>query len=130
MARWLPVVAAAVLAVTARAQPNVDWSKAETVSVLLVDNSFVPDALSFRHGVTYRLHLENHGKELHEFTAPEFLADSVVGNPDVLANGGKEVVVQPGQWVDVFLMPLQVGTFKLICADHDWDGMVGEITVK
>ena len=130
MARWLPAVAALVPAVTAHAQPGVDWSKAATVSVLLVDNSFVPDALSFRHGMTYRLHLENHGKELHEFTAPEFFADALVRNPDALANGGKEVVVQPGQQADVDLMPLQPGTFKLICADHDWDGMVGEIVVR
>ena len=130
MARPYPVVAALLLAVTAQAQPRVDWSKAETVNVLMVDNSFEPNELSFRHGMTYRLHLESHGKDLHEFTAPEFLAGSVVGNPDVLANGGKEVVVQPGQWVDVLLMPLQIGTFKLICTDHEWDRMVGEIVVK
>jgi plastocyanin len=29
----------------------------------------------------------------------------------------------------VDLMPVRPGTFKLICANHDWDGMVGEIVV-
>ena len=62
----------------------------------MVDDRFEPDHLSFRHGVPYRLHMENHGKDLHEFTAPEFLADAIVRDPRVLANGGKEVVVQPG----------------------------------
>ncbi len=51
-------------------------------------------------------------------------------DPRVLANGGKEVVVQPGAEVDVYLVPMKPGTFRLICADHDWDGMVGEITVE
>jgi uncharacterized cupredoxin-like copper-binding protein len=78
----------------------------------------------------YRLHLENHGKDLHEFTAPEFFAAAIVGNPDVLANAGQEIVVQPGTAVDVDLVPLKPGTYKLICADHDWDGMTGEINVE
>ncbi len=96
----------------------------------MVDDRFVPDRLGFRHGVPYRLHLENHGKDLHEFTAPEFLANSVVRDRGLLANGGLEVVVQPGQTADVYLMPVKAGRFRLYCADHDWDGMVGEIDVE
>jgi uncharacterized cupredoxin-like copper-binding protein len=46
-----------------------------------------------------------------------------------LANEGKEVVVQPGATADVYLVPLKPGTYRLICADHDWDGMVGQIVV-
>ena len=34
------------------------------------------------------------------------------------------------QTIDVYLMPMKPGTFRLICADHDWDGMVGEIVVE
>jgi uncharacterized cupredoxin-like copper-binding protein len=117
-------------ATTAHAQPGIYWSKAETANLLMVDDRFVPDGLSFRHGVPYRLHLENHGRDMHEFTAPEFLADTVVRDPRVLANERKEVVVHSGEAIDVFLMPIKPGTFRLICADHDWDGMVGEIVVK
>ena len=62
----------------------------------MVDNRFVPDRLTFKHGVPYQLHLENHGNDLHEFTAPEFFADAIVRDPSVLANGGKEVVVRAG----------------------------------
>lgn len=126
----LPTLALAALLGVAHAQPTVDWSKARPVTVQMVDDSFVPDHLSFQHGVPYRLHLENRGKDLHEFTAPEFFADALVRNAGALANGGKEVVVQSGQQADVDLMPMKPGTFKLICADHDWDGMVGEIIVK
>ncbi len=130
MARPVFVLCALLLAAAARAQPAVDWSRAQTVDLLMVDDRFEPDHLTFRHGVPYRIHMVNHGKDLHEFTAPEFLADAIVRDPRVLANGGKEVVVQPGAEVDVSLVPMKAGTFRLICADHDWDGMVGEITVE
>jgi len=118
-----------LLAVPAHAQP-VAWSKAQPMAVELIDNSFVPDKLSFQNGVPYRLHLENHGKELHEFTAPEFFAEALVRDPKLLANGGQELVVQPGAVADVYLMPQKPGSYRLTCADHDWDGMVGEIKVE
>jgi uncharacterized cupredoxin-like copper-binding protein len=120
---------AAVIVVLAAA-PAVDWSKARPMTVVMVDDRFQPDHLTFEHGVPYRLHLDNRGKDLHEFTAPEFFAASVVRNPGKLANEGKEVVVQPGESTDIYLEPLKVGTFHLTCADHDWDGMIGSIIVK
>jgi uncharacterized cupredoxin-like copper-binding protein len=116
--------------VTVRSQAAVDWSKVTPLNVMMLDDKFVPDKLTFHHGVAYELHLENHGKEMHEFTAPEFFASSVVRDPRILANGGKDVVVQPGAAADVYVMPLKPGPYSLICADHDWDGMVGEITVE
>lgn len=107
-----------------------DWSKPQTVRLELVDYRFIPDRLTFRHGVTYHLHLENHGKDLHEFTAPEFFAEAIVREPRKLANGGQELVVQPGETADIDLMPQRPGMYDLRCADHDWDGMVGSIAVQ
>lgn len=106
-----------------------NWSQAHRVNVMMIDNRFKPDHLTFRQGVAYRLHLENQGKELHEFTAPAFFAASNVRDPAELANGGKEAVVQPGATADIYLEPLKAGNFPLTCADHDWDGMIGEIEV-
>jgi uncharacterized cupredoxin-like copper-binding protein len=116
----------------ARSQPtaSVDWSAAHPINVMLIDDKFVPDHLIFRHGVPYRLHLENHGKEMHEFTAPAFFAAAVVRDPRQIANGGEDIVIQPGTAADVDLVPLKPGSYKLICADHDWAGMTGEITVE
>jgi uncharacterized cupredoxin-like copper-binding protein len=125
---WL-IVMLALLIPAARAQSDVDWSQAQQVNVLMVDDRFMPDQLTFHHGVPYRLLLENDGKDVHEFTAPEFFADAVVRDPGFLSQDGKEIVVQPGGVVEVELMPVHPGTFKLICANHDWDGMVGKITV-
>jgi len=126
----LLLVAMLLCAPAARAQQGVDWTKAEMVSVLLVDDRFVPDRLTLRHGVPYLLHLENHGSEMHEFTAPEFFDDAILLEPGMLAAEGKEIVVQPQQVADVYLFIVRPGTFRLTCADHDWDGMVGEITVE
>jgi len=114
----------------ASARPAIDWSQAQSVSVEMIDDKFVPDKLSFRHDTPYRLHLENHGTEQHEFTTPAFFAEATVRDPRVLANGGQDVVVQPGGSADVFLVPRKPGSYRLICADHDWAGMVGEITVE
>jgi uncharacterized cupredoxin-like copper-binding protein len=100
------------------------------LDVVMVDYSFEPDHLTFRHGVHYRLHLENHGKETHEFTAPIFFATSRIDNPDVLNRDRSEVLMQPGDKKDIFLTPLKPGKYDLRCADHDWYGMVGGITVK
>jgi uncharacterized cupredoxin-like copper-binding protein len=103
---------------------------AETVTQQLVDDQFVPAELHFRSGVLYRLHLENHGREMHEFTAPDFLKSVDVKNPEILVRDGTDVVLQPGDVKDVLFVPRRPGRFKLICADHDWAGMVGDIVVE
>jgi uncharacterized cupredoxin-like copper-binding protein len=100
------------------------------LQVVLIDYRFVPDHLTFEHGVYYQLHLENHGKETHEFTAPTFFAAARVDNPEVLNREHAEVLMQPGDVKDVFLTAPNPGTYDLRCEDHDWYGMVGGITVK
>lgn len=98
--------------------------------VQMVDDQFIPDHLTLQAGVAYRLHLENRGSELHEFTAPEFFRASTVRQPERLANGGKELVLQPGESADLDVIPQRLGHYALSCADHDWDGMVGSIDVR
>lgn len=101
-----------------------------TVEVTMIDYRFVPDHVTFQHDVHYRLHLENHGKETHEFTAPTFFATAKIDNPDVLNREHTEVVMQPGDVKDVFLTPGKPGVYDLRCSDHDWNGMIGGITVQ
>jgi uncharacterized cupredoxin-like copper-binding protein len=101
-----------------------------TLSVIMVDYKFEPDHLILQHGVLYRLHLENHGKDAHEFTAPVFFATAKIDNPDALNHERSEVIVQPGKSKDVLLTPDKPGTYDLRCADHDWNGMIGGITVQ
>jgi uncharacterized cupredoxin-like copper-binding protein len=100
------------------------------LNVVMVDYRFEPNQLTLQHGVPYRLHLENHGKETHEFTAPTFFAASKIDNPDVLNREHTEVVMQPGETKDLLLTPHKPGTYDLRCSDHDWNGMIGGITVE
>jgi len=105
-------------------------SKAETVTLIGTDYEFAPNRLTFRVGSAYRLHFENRGKELHEFTAPAFLKTVEIANPEALNQEGTEIVVQPGEEKDLYFVPRQAGRFPFICADHDWAGMTGDIVVE
>lgn len=131
MRRVFPTTCAFLLpAVLLGASAAATAPKPIEISVIMVDYRFEPDHLTFKHGVHYRLHLENRGKETHEFTAPTFFAASRIDNPGVLNRDRSEVLMQPGDKKDIFLTPLTPGTYDLRCADHDWYGMVGGITVK
>ncbi len=100
------------------------------VDLVMVDYKFMPNHLTFRHDVHYRVHLENHGKETHEVTAPTFFATAAIDNPEVLNREHTEVVMQPGDVKDLLLTAHKPGTYDLRCSDHDWNGMVGGITVE
>lgn len=111
-------------------EANLGWSNAQLVTVHLIDDRFIPDKLSFRHDVRYHLRLKNDGTSMHEFTAPEFLKAIDVMNADALEPEGNGMVLQPEQQKDLYFVPRKPGQYGLTCADHDWDGMVGEITVE
>ena len=106
------------------------WAHAQPITVVMVDNRFQPDHVIFQQGKPYELRLENHGKDMHEFTAPAFFRTVTVRDPHLLSNNGTDVVVQPGKSTSIFLLPHAKGAYKLTCADHDWDGMDGGITVN
>jgi len=109
---------------------QVDWSKAQTINVIAVEYDFKPNHLTFRVGQPYRLHLDDQGAEMHELTAPEFFKSVLVKNPDVLAREGTDFIVQPHESKDLYFVPQRAGHYSFICADHDWAGMIGDITVK
>jgi uncharacterized cupredoxin-like copper-binding protein len=104
--------------------------KPQTVDLTLIDDEFIPDHLTFQHDVHYRLHIENHGKDTHEVTAPVFFASAKIDNPDVLNSYRTDIVLPPGATKDLYFTALRPGTYDLRCADHDWDGMLGGITVE
>jgi uncharacterized cupredoxin-like copper-binding protein len=116
-------------AVPARAA-DIDWSKAETVTLAMSEYQFTPNALAFKRGTAYRLHLVNQGRELHELDGPQFFAAITVGNPELLVNGGKEVDVKPGQSQDLLFVPNQAGKFPIDCDDHEVFGMTATFTVE
>ena len=132
MSSLAPALLAAALAVAIAPAGAlaVDWSKAKKVTVVTVEYAFKPADPTFHVGTTYRLHLENKGKETHEFTAPIFFAASKIANPDVLNREHTEIVMQPGDAKDLLVTPGPPGVYDLRCSDHDWNGMTGGITVQ
>ena len=118
------------LALILPAQAADQWAHRQVVTVVMVDDRFEPDHMTFEHGKPYELRLENQGKHLHEFTAPAFLNAATIKDKTLLANAGKDIVVQPGKATQVLLIAPAAGHYDLVCADHDWEGMVGSITVN
>jgi len=109
---------------------EVDWSAAQPVNLTTVEYAFEPNHLVFRHDVAYRLHIENHGRELHELTAPDFFKAVELRNPAALNRERTEIVLQPGAQKDLYFVALRPGHYDMWCADHDWAGMTGVITVE
>jgi uncharacterized cupredoxin-like copper-binding protein len=112
------------------APADVDWKAAETVTVGLEDYRFAPDRLRFRRGTPYRLRLENRGTHQHEFTAPAFFGAVAARSTAALSPARPEIVVDPKQVKEFEFVPVTAGRYELFCADHDFAGMVGEITVE
>ena len=134
MSRWArrsrAVLAALWLAALGPASAYAaDWSKAQTVTVVTVEYAFKPRSFTFHQGVAYRLHIQNQGKEAHEFTAPEFFKAIRMRNPKIVNADLTEIVIQPGERKDLYFVAQQPGSYKLVCSDHDWAGMVGGITI-
>ena len=109
---------------------KVDWSKAQLVALTTVEYAFEPSHLIFRRGTVYRLHVENHGRELHELTAPNFFKSIELRNPGALNSEHTEIVLQPNEQKDLYFVTLRSGHYDMWCADHDWAGMTGDITVE
>jgi uncharacterized cupredoxin-like copper-binding protein len=126
-------VLACVLAIAAHpalAATGVDWSTARRVDLVAVEYSFEPNHLTFLHDRPYRLHVENHGHETHELTAPDFFRSVELRNPGVLNQDRTELVLHPGDKKDLYFVALKPGRYDMRCADHDWAGMTGDITVE
>ena len=102
----------------------------QVVNVVATEYQFSPNKLTFERGVAYRLHVENHGKETHEFTAPKFFKAITPQDASALNADRTEIVVNPGEAKDLTFTAQKPGSYRLICADHDWAGMKGRITVK
>lgn len=107
-----------------------DWSKAQPVTVVTSEYQFAPNRLAFKRGVAYRLHIENRGKEMHEFTAPEFFKAARIRGPSPLNRDKTEIEIPSGAAKDLYFVPLKAGDYPLRCSDHDWAGMTGGITVE
>jgi uncharacterized cupredoxin-like copper-binding protein len=109
---------------------SIDWARAQRVEIRMMEYEFIPNQLILRHGVPYRLHLSNTGKEGHDFTAPQFFTSVIVENIEALSESKTSVFLQPEQTVDIYFIAQNAGLFAPRCADHDWAGMTATIIVE
>jgi hypothetical protein len=126
--RLLALLVALLVGGAVRAQDAVDWSKAEQVNLVMVDDQYVPDRLTLRQGQPYLLALQNQGDNPHEIRAPEFFAASLLRDYDLLQDDA--VGVRAGWGVDLYVVPSSAGTFPFSDAAHQLEGMMGEIVVE
>ena len=120
----------------ARALASADWSKMETVAVTMTEYAFSPAVVPLKAGVPTKLVLRNEGREHHYFVAEAFfqtIASRKIQGSDgeVKAPSFTAVEVYAGKSLEWFLVPMEAGTFELLCtvkghADH---GMKGTIQV-
>jgi len=124
------MVAFALIALVLGAAKLADWSNPQVVRIVTVDYRFEPSELTFRVGTAYRLHVENHGNNMHELTAPAFFEAVELKNPEVLNPERTELALQPGEQKDVSFIAKRAGRYPFICADHDWAGMTGVMVIE
>lgn len=107
-----------------------DWLQAEAITIVADEYKFDPGKIELRAGMPYRLHFENRGKELHEYNGAALFAASDLGNPEALNAERTEILLHPGERKDLLIAPKKPGQFAIICPDHDWAGMTGEVVVR
>ncbi len=116
---------------------NVDWSKAETVTVTLSEFRFAPARLSFQGGIPYRLRLRNVGTRDHTFVTPGFF-QAIAAEKLVSADGEaarpylQSIAVPPGVEKELFFVPVKTAVYGVKCTVflHESFGMEGKITVR
>jgi len=130
VAAALPARAAGADAQRMAAAANIDWTKAEAITVRLSDFEFRPDHLALRAGVPVRLFLINTGSGKHTFTAPEFFATAVYKD-DAKGPPEGEIVVKKRETAELAFVPMTPGEYKLECGEflHSFFGMTGKIDV-
>lgn len=127
----LALIATAVSAAFANAQPGADWADAKPVDITLSNFAFAPETLRLQHGRAYKLHFVNRGSGGHNFAAPQFFANARINPADAAAVGKGKIELKKGEARDVRLIPAQ-GSYKVKCTHflHTGFGMKGAIVVE
>lgn len=115
-----------------------DWSKMQTVPVVLKEYSYSPSTLHFKVEVPYKLEIRNEGTIKHYFTAQDFF--KAIATRKVQSNADGEIKapyfsaleVFAGRSLDLYFVPVQKGSYKLHCTitGHETKGMHGTIVIE
>ena len=97
---------------------------------------FFPNELTFEAGKLYKLTIKNPSNKFHYFSALHFAAAvwtrKVQTKVSEVKGAVREVEVFPGGSTDWYFVPVQAGTYELVCTKkgHKEAGEVGKITVR
>ena len=98
---------------------------------------FTPSDITLEAGKPYILELVTTGATKHEFTAPDFFPSVAwrkveSAESEVKATYSKEVEVFPAKQTDLYLIPIEPGTYELLCEieGHFEAGMFSTIVVQ
>jgi hypothetical protein len=111
---------------------STDWSRAETVQVVMTNYAFTPNALQFRSNTPYHLRLVSNSGHGHSFAASDFFAAVGIAPEDRSRVVAGVVEVEGGQVVDVKIVPARSGSYKFHCSHflHSTFGMTGEALIQ
>ncbi len=105
---------------------------ASPIAITLIDYAFSPGTLELKQGISYRIHFINNGSKSHNFTAPEFFANSQIAPEDMAKVKNGTVELDIGQSADTTVIPGRAGTYAFVCTHfmHKMMGMHGTIAVQ
>ncbi len=116
---------------------STEWSRAETLTVVLSEFAFSPATLTFRAGTPYRLRIENGGDSTHFFVSEGFFKAIAPGR--FITRSGetaqpylKSIALAPGEAKDLEFVPVRTGAYALECTApfHSVFGMHGTILIR
>lgn len=128
----LPILALCALCPeTGIAQPA-DQGFPQTVTVEMSSFRFTPTTLTLQRGKNYKFHFVNTSSGGHNFAAGKFFLASSIAAQDQRRIVGGKIELRGGESIDINLVPLQAGTFKIRCSHfmHGAFGMKGAIIVQ
>ena len=115
-----------------------DWSKMETISIVLTEYVFLPERIVFHKDIHYKLEIRNEGTIKHYFTAEKFF--KAIATRKVQSNIDGEIKapyftaleVFPGHSLDLYFIPIKKGTYDVNCTikGHAEKGMSGRIIIE
>lgn len=116
-----------------------DWSKAETLTVVMGEHHYTPMDLKLKAGQPYKLELKNTGDKDHYYTAPEFFKN--VAWRKAMVNKQAEIkapyftaveVLKKSGQLDLYFVAANKGRYPVFCTidDHREQGMEGSIVIE
>ncbi|MBM3567361.1 MAG: hypothetical protein FJX46_01250 [Alphaproteobacteria bacterium] len=115
-----------------------DWSRAEIVTLSMVEFAFDPKELTLRANQPYRLRIRNDGKLARSFAAPEFIRGSAVRGvvplpgeirPTLTYN---DVPLSAGGAKEMSVIPVAKGRYEMKSGafGESMLGLIGAIVVE